>query len=559
MKVVIHVVGTYFSILFMIFFGTSTSCAQVDSLMKVLEVEMGMKNKYDSQKLLRIEAVKQLASNSSVSERQAFLYYLTVIEEFEKFSFDSTLFYIDKNIEIANSLNDPTLLNEANLYLASTLANVGRSKEAEDVLKQIDVKHLDRGLFVRYCNIAAKLFEDLSFYAITESASDSYKNLYSVYKDSLLNVLDSESYLYLSILEKDLLDARELDKCLDVNTKILEKLTPDTKQYSVTTFYRSLIFELMGDIEKQQENLMLSAISDIRASIKDNASLATLATIHYKEGKIEKAHQYIQNAYEDAIFYNSRLRFFEISKTLSLITASFQKLSDKQRTTLKNYLFVISSLSIILLITTILIFRQVKKLSQARNGLDKSNQELNTANQDLMAAKEKLEKLYLDLSESNHVKEQYIANFLKIHSDYIDKIDKYQKVVRKMLTGRKYEELYKMVTSEEVIDEELKEFYSTFDKAFLNIYPDFINKFNDLLMDGEKIELKENEILNTELRIFALIRLGIKDSSNIARLLRYSVNTIYNYRVKMKNKSKVSRDDFENCIQDIDTFQNTAN
>jgi len=531
---------------------------QVDSLMQVLETEMIKKQVYDDQKMQRIEAYKQMAAKSSTNPKQAFLYYSNLIEEFEKFSFDSTLFYIDKNIKIANSLKNDSLMNESKLYLSATLANVGRSKEAEDVLKQIDSKNLSKELFIKYCNTARRLYEDLSFYAITQDGAEKYTELYNLYKDTLLNVVDSNSYIYLSILEKDLLDDRELEESLKVNSQILKNIEPNSKQFSVVTFYRSLIYDLMGDEEKEKEYLMISAISDIRASIKDNASLTTLAKVLYSEGKIRKAHKYIQNAYDDAIFYNSRLRFLEISKILSLITASYQEISENQKSTLKDYLVLISSLSFVLLITIALIVRQVKKLSATRNGLKDSNQQLNHANQDLKQAKSKLEKLYTDLSEANHVKEQYIASFLSIHSDYIDKIDKYQNVVRRLLTSRKYDELYKRVTSQEVIDAEVKEFYATFDQAFLSIYPDFISKFNELLLDEEKIELKENEILNTELRIFALIRLGIKDSSNIARLLRYSVNTIYNYRVKIKNKAKVDREEFEKLIQEIDAFENTS-
>lgn len=536
-----------------------SSGASIDSLMTVLEIEMEKKKKYNAEKILRIEAYKKLANNSSSDLKQKFTYYLAIIDEFEKSSFDSTLFYIERNLNIAKSLEDKALIDEARIYLSATLGNVGRSKEAEDVLKQIDTKNLSPPLFLKYCNIARKLFEDLSFYAITEDGRGKYLALYSIYKDTLINLVDNDSDIYLLMLEKDLLDARKLDECLVVNTKMLERVVPGTKEYSLITFHRSLIYELMNDLENQKKYLLLSSISDIQASVKDNASLAAMAALLYEENQIEKAYGYIQHAYDDAVFYNSRLRFLEISKILSLITAEYQQISDSQKDRLKSNLFIISILSIVLLVTVLLIYGQVKKLSAARNGLKLSNEKLNSANRNLTQAKTKLEKLYLDLSESNHVKELYIANFLNIHSEYIDKIDKYQKVVKKMLASRKYEELYARASSQDVIDAEVKAFYETFDQAFLSIYPDFIKQFNDLLQPGEEVELKEDEILNTELRIFALIRLGIKDSSRIARLLRYSVNTIYNYRVRIKNKAIVPREAFEEKVQNIDAFDNTDN
>lgn len=530
---------------------------KLDSLLSLLELEMLEKEKYDAEKNLKIEAYKKLAENQPKDSRQKFIYYLTVIDEFEKYSFDSTLFYIEKNLDLARRIGDKSLVDEARLFLSSTLGNVGRSKEAEDVLKQIEVNKLPPKLFLRYCAIARKLYEDLSFYAITEDNTNNYNQLYSSYKDTLLQLVDNESEMYLSIKEKDLLDQRKLEECLRVNSKRLETVKIGTKDYSLITFQRSLIYELMSKVELQKECLILSAISDIRASVKDNASLTTLASLIYQEDQIEKAYRYIQNAYEDAIRYNSRLRFLEISKTLSLITAAYQQISDLQKSRLRQNLIIISFLSFILLITVIAIRYQVRKLSAARNELRSSNLKLNKANGSLLQVNSKLEKLYLDLSESDHVKEQYIANFLNIHSEYIDKIDRYQKVVKKMLASRKYEELYNRVSSQEVIDAEVKQFYETFDQAFLSIYPDFIKQLNALLIPSEEIELKEDELLNTELRIFALIRLGIKDSSKIARLLRYSVNTIYNYRVKIKNKSSVPREEFEDKVQEINAYQKT--
>ncbi|MGB3464849.1 MAG: DUF6377 domain-containing protein, partial [Cyclobacteriaceae bacterium] len=182
--------------------------------------------------------------------------------------------------------------------------------------------------------------------------------------------------------------------------------------------------------------------------------------------------------------------------------------------------------------------------------------QLNDANSRLKDFNTRLEGLNLDLSEANHVKEQYIANFLTIHSYYIEKIDTHQKLVKKMLNGRQFDKLMNLVSSQEYIDSEIREFYDTFDNAFMSLYPDFIEQINLLLKPDQHIHVKEEEILNTELRIFALIRLGIKDSSNIARLLRYSVNTIYNYRVKIKNRAIVPRDDFEDLIREIGTFSN---
>ena len=156
-----------------------------------------------------------------------------------------------------------------------------------------------------------------------------------------------------------------------------------------------------------------------------------------------------------------------------------------------------------------------------------------------------------ELSESNQIKEEYIARFIKLCSTYIDRLDAYRRMVNKKISGGQIAELLKITRSQDALDEELEELYVNFDTAFLHLFPDFVRKFNELLQNDAQIILKKGELLNTELRIFALIRLGIDDSSQIAEFLRYSVNTIYNYRAKVKNKACVSRDDFEKLVEQI--------
>jgi hypothetical protein len=168
---------------------------------------------------------------------------------------------------------------------------------------------------------------------------------------------------------------------------------------------------------------------------------------------------------------------------------------------------------------------------------------------------EQLSETNTDLSEANHIKEKYIGYFLGLCSTYIDKLDDYRKMVSKKLSGGQTAELGRLTRASDLKETELEELFSNFDKMFLHIYPDFVDEFNNLLMDDEKIIPKKGE-LNTELRIYALIRLGVEDSSMIAKFLGYSVNTIYNYRAKVKNKTKISRDNFETTVRRIGTYSN---
>ena len=215
---------------------------------------------------------------------------------------------------------------------------------------------------------------------------------------------------------------------------------------------------------------------------------------------------------------------------LSLIDLTYQALREKQSDRLRLYIWLISALTLLLVAAIAFIYRQMKRLSVARNHLEQANEQLHL---------------------SNHIKEEYIGRFMNLCSVYINRLDTYRRMVNKKISAGQTEELLKVVRSREVMDTGLKELYGNFDTAFLHLFPDFVEKFNELLKPEERIVLRKGELLNTELRIFALIRLGIEDSSQIAEFLRYSVNTIYNYRAKVKNKACILRDDFETHLMKI--------
>jgi hypothetical protein len=375
------------------------------------------------------------------------------------------------------------------------------------------------------------------------------------YSDSLKPLLAENSDEFLSIKEKYYRDKRDLLECKKINTKRLNKTEPGGRNYSLITFERSLLFELEGNRELQKIYLILSAISDIKSSVKDNASLTTLALLLHKEGDIKRAYKFINFSYEDASFFKSRLRFTLISNILPVINEAYQIQKEQQQKKLRTFLLIISLLSLLLLVAIYLIYRQLNKLNIAQCELKKVNGQLKSLNNSLRESNDQLNNANDELSEANHIKEHYIGNFLTICSNYIDKMDSINRNVNKQIAAGKIEDLYTQTKSKKIIDGEIQQFYQNFDETFLHIYPHFVEQINALLEDKEQIVLKNNEALNTELRVFALIRLGINDSSRIAKLLRYSVNTIYNYRVKIRNKAKGNRDDFEKMVMKIDSVK----
>ena len=257
----------------------------------------------------------------------------------------------------------------------------------------------------------------------------------------------------------------------------------------------------------------------------------------YAAGNIAVAYEYIKYSLDDANFFDARQRTIEISRILPLIENSYQIESQKQKDNLKRYSILVSVLLFFLLLSTLFIYKQMQRVSRARDEVQAINTKLNRLNN--------------QLAESNHVKEEYIGQFLSMCSSYIDKLMSYQKMVGRKIQAGQIDDLIKNIKSDAFIDEEQQKLLTNFDAIFLRIYPDFVEQFNKLLHENERYVLKKEELLNTELRIFALIRLGISDSSQIARFLRYSVNSIYTYRTKVKNKAIVPRDNFENEVMKI--------
>lgn len=527
---------------------------EVDSLLVELEQVMAHRKSFELAKETRIHNLKQLAGKTDLPAEQRFYIHTQLIEEYEPYTFDSTLHYISINLKLSKELNNKTFINKTNLKLADLLASSGRYMEAIDVLKEIDRNYLPKDLLADYYTDFMQVYSELSIYTPSPDNYFKYSSISKAYADSLVPLLKVDSESYLALLEKQFRDDRQLLESRKLNTKRLALTEMGKRDYSMITFERSLSYELELNHELEKKYLILSAISDIKAAVKDNASLTKLAMILHEEGEIDRAHAFINFSFEDAAFFNSRLRFTTISNILPVITEAYQLKNEEQNAKLRLFLSIISVLSIILAFAVVYIFIQMKKLAKARTELQHANQQLKALNTDLRHANDQLNTVNNELSESNHVKEQYIGNFLTICSDYIDKLDQFRNMVNKQIAARKVEDLFNTTKSKKLIENETREFYENFDTTFLHIYPHFVNELNALLKEDERIELKKEEQLNTELRIFALIRLGITDSSKIAKLLRYSVNTIYNYRVKIKNKAAVDRDEFENLVMKIDAF-----
>ena len=288
-----------------------------------------------------------------------------------------------------------------------------------------------------------------------------------------------------------------------------------------------------GDTEKQIYYLSQTAISDLKAAKREYISLQKLALLMFEKGDIERAYKYLSCSMEDAVACNARLRSVEVTEFFPIVDKVYKLKIQKEKQITRTLLISISLMAVLLLITIVYLYRQMKKLSFMRKKVSAANEQLQEINQ--------------ELSQASKIKEEYIALYLNQCVIYLDKLDTYRRSLAKLAMASKLDDLFKTIKSEQFIRDERKNFYNEFDKSFLRLFPRFIESFNGLMTEEGKLYPKSGEILSTELRIFALIRLGINDSSNIAHFLGYSLATVYSYRSKVRSKA-LNKEEFEQQV-----------
>ena len=523
----------------------------LDSLLLVLDKNITSCKIYSDKKDIRIRTLKEKLHLNQLSNETTYHLQESLYKEYKSYICDSAIFYLNKNIELAQQINDSYKLNESIIKLSYLLSSSGMYMEAIDVLKMVNKSSLSKEQLMNYFIAYDHVYGELGYYTQNHKIGTHYTLRSKMYKDSIYQIASPDSEIYLSMEETRLRDEGKLQEALAINDKRLSQVTINSPEYAALMYYRALIFREQKEQDNYIRCLSLSSIADIRSAIKDHASLWMLAQALLDRGDLERAYQYMNFSWTESKFYNARLRAWQSADALSLIDDTYQLMLRQRNSELKIYILIVSLLSLLLFIALCYIYRQVKHLRTARQNLLKVNTQLENLNKELQKINFSLQTANKDLAESNQIKEVYIARFIKLCSTYVDHLDTYRRMVHKKVLTNQITELLHLTRSNSILEEALNELYENFDSAFLNLFPNFIEQFNSLLQENEQIRPKKNNTLNTELRIFALIHLGITDSSQIAEFLHYSVNTIYNYRAKVKNKARISREDFEEVIANI--------
>lgn len=529
--------------------------SRADSLLLKLDQAIKERPIYMEQKELKLVELKRQL-HRQIPDEERFAILGTLLDEYRSFNTDSALHMAEEREQIAIRLGNREYIDNARMNKADVLGMTGMYKEVMDLMRNIHIDRLPVDIHPYYYHIYRTVYGLMADYAVTAYEKKLYTELTDKYRDSLL-LVNKDNLLIHTLIQSDQYNVRnEYDKAIRLLTDYLALQKDYEHDVAICAYTLSESYRLKGDKEKEKEYLIVSAMADMKTAVREYISLRKLAVLLYQEGDIERAYSYVKICMEDAAACNARLRELEILEIFPIINDAYQQKTEKQQEQMKWALVSISLLSLFLLLAIFYVYKQMKKVAAARREVIDANKRLKELNDELHLSNAQLKEANHSIAENSYLKEEYIGRYMDQCSVYLEKMDNYRRSLGKIAATGNVEELYKNIKSSKFIEGELKEFYTNFDNTFLQLFPTFVEDFNALLADDEQISLKAGERMNTELRIFALIRLGITDSVKIAQFLRYSVTTIYNYRTKVRNKAAGDRDLLEQEVMTIGKSKN---
>lgn len=518
----------------------------------------------------RISVLRKSLAEASDPEKR---YWLTasLYDEYSAYDSDSALVYARRGIELARSLEREDLLNDQELNRVYVLTATGFMDEAYRSLMRLDQKSFSPDQLYKYC--------DRMLFLANHQSSDgegreglSTREMDSLVRRTLASMPpEAQSYCVLRGWET-YKNPQQVDRAIaDLKSKV-DKSDFTTRDDALNAYVLSQLYVYKNDEENELRYLILSAMADARTCNKEIASLESVANILYDKGDLDRASKYINFAIACASRYKSQVRMRSLAASQDRTMHAILDRNTRQGHQMSVLLIVLAALLAVLAMAVVLLIRRTRMLKRSRRSLHEANEELSqdvqrlqssremlhATNLELEASNEKLAEKYddavqnaSDLVTSNNDKEKCIADIFALCSNYITKIEDFRTHLFRLMVAGKYEEVRDIAKSGELSSRELKDLYAHFDRLFLRIYPDFVSNLNTLLKPDSQIEQKQPGMLNTELRICALMRLGVTDSSKIAKFLHVSVQTVYNTSQRLRNKAVIPRENFAETVRSL--------
>lgn len=532
-------------------------------LLDSLDSSLGKSAGYAAEKERRISSLRRRLSQTANPE-QRFWICRNLVDEYSSYNSDSALHYIDISTAIARQTGRREWIDEMNLNRAYIYAATGLLAEAESTLDEIDPREMTPALATDYYNRVLFVVTHKDQYLGKNSLTRPYSEHAKAMLDSVSRLMHPSDPQYIWFLAwRSMTDSVKTREAIPVVEKALENSTYSTREEAMNAWILSRLYELTGNSDMMMRYLILSAIADVRTSNKEIASLEEISNRLYQSNDLERANDYISHCLQLANDYKSRVRVGRLADLQYHITKAYSQRNERQRHKLNVYFIIALVFAAGLAVAMLFLYKQNRRIHRSKTELDRSNAQLNSkveelsqTRRQLKEANDRLEILYRnvrdeagELAAGNDAKERYIADIFAICSDYISKLDEFRRNIYRKIVAHNFDEVKELTKSHELSHGEIKELYQNFDSIFLKVYPNFVDDFNTLLRPDERVAMKKPGVLTTELRIYALVRLGINDSVKIARFLHCSTQSVYNARMKMRNKSDISKEQFAEAVR----------
>ena len=543
---------TKISIAAIFFFSTletmaGTNDKEIKALYHTLDSLIGCQNSLISKKQTKIKTINDGVKGMKLTSEQELTLNNRLYDEYMAFNFDSAYHYIKKNLEIQQSLNDANLKASSLIRMAHIVAVSGMFEKAGEILGGIIPSQLKPEMKVEYYNQKAELFLYRSEMAQYSPYFQEYIDSTQYYRQLILQIAPKESFEYITNQASYISERGNDDQAISIFENYLPSIQQGDRRYSIVTSTLAYFHSRKQQSDMQEKYLLLSAISDLRGTILENNSFRELSAILMERGDYSKAYSYLSQASNDAQLYGSRLRSVQAARLAPLITKAYDEERAHTQHLTNILLFIISLIALLLIGSVIYTLSLMRKRRLANEKISRMNAELSLHNEEIRVMNEQMK-------EANRIKDEYIGRFLELCSNLIHRGEERLRKMNRLARERKLEELYAELKSNAPINGGIRMFHQNFDTAFLNIYPNFVSEVNKMMTEGNGFDVGgDANKLTTELRVLALIRLGIQDNQKIADILRSSITTIYTYRSKLKSRA-LNKDTFEDDIRRIATY-----
>lgn len=507
---------------------------------------------YQDIKEKELKHLKQQALDAE-DNKTRLLFLDSIYRAYSAYRYDSAYAYMKRGLELAEKCKDSYYITLNQINQASVLSVRGFYSKAEVLLQTLNPETMPYKLKLYYYFTYAWLYNYWESYAKNSDYAEEFRTQKKHYMDLLLQNFneDSRNNVYYNYLlgERIYLDEPTSRKSLTHFLKALKMSPAKSRIHAMSAYGAARYYKLTGKFDLYEKYLVEASVSDGLCQLKETVALQKLAYYLFKkdENNSKLAAKYIQHTMEDAQFFNNQLRMMEISNILPVIAAANQQAAERSRARILTGFIAVSAALIIIIILAFANNRQKNKLKKNKQEIEEQNKKQIEMNGQLSEMNNQLTELNQQLIETNIKRETYLRLFMDISAAYISKLADYRKLVSRKIKANQAADLLKSLNTHKLEEEETQMFYNRFDKAFMELYPGFVTELNKLLLPESQLEVPTTHTLTTEIRIYALMRLGVTDSQEIATLLHYSTQTIYNYKSGMRAKA-INRDTFESDV-----------